>query len=74
MPNPACNLALTEQERAALSIALRTLLLGWGESENLSQKRLHTRLRAISTKLEALSPVATHTVTSGRRERQPLSH
>jgi hypothetical protein len=73
MLRPACNLALTEQERAALSIALRTLLKGWGESEDQSQKRLHARLLAISAKLDALNPDAALAATK-TKERQRLSH
>ena len=80
MPRFACNLALTEPERSTLVIALRTLLKSWGESENQSQERLHARLRAISTKLEALNPAAAHTIRATRiarvvaKERRALSH
>lgn len=47
-------LALTAQERAALSIALGTLLKLWGDSEDASQERIHTKLRGIAKKLELL--------------------
>ena len=77
MPKPAWNLALTEPELAALSITLRTLLKGWGDSEDQSQKRFHARLSAISAKLETLSPTvahAKHPARAAAEERHPASH
>jgi|GEM_PF-5094555 len=47
-------LALTAQERAALSIALSTLLRLWGDSEDASQERIRAKLRSIAKKLEEL--------------------
>lgn len=47
-------LALTAQERAALSAALHTLLKLWGDSEDASQERIHTKLRSVAKKLELL--------------------
>ena len=66
MPRPACNLTLTESERAALSIALRTLLKGWGESEDRSQQRLYARLLAVSAKLDTLSQASAPASSSTR--------
>lgn len=54
-------LVLTAQERKALSVALRTSLRGWGESENSTQKRIREKLESVLTKLDALddgSPLA----------------
>ena len=47
-------LALTTQERMALSIALSTLLKLWGDSEDARQERIHAKLRSIAKKLEVL--------------------
>jgi predicted DNA-binding transcriptional regulator YafY len=47
-------LMLTAQELAALSAALHTLLKLWGDSEDASQERIHTKLRSIAKKLELL--------------------
>jgi hypothetical protein len=47
-------LALTTQERAALSIALSTLFKLWGDSEDAGQERIRAKLRSIAEKLEVL--------------------
>ncbi len=48
------HLALTAQEQAALSAALNTVLKLWGDSEDASQERIHTKLRSVAKKLELL--------------------
>ena len=47
-------LSLTVQERVALSIALKTTLRHWGDSEDRAQERVHARLQSVVRKLDAL--------------------
>jgi hypothetical protein len=54
MSRDSISLVLTKQERAALSIALKTLLELWGSSEDGSQARIHAKLKSIAAKLDAL--------------------
>ncbi len=56
MSPQSIQLALTVQERAALSAALHTLLKLWGDSEDAGQVRIHTKLRSIAAKLAAFDP------------------
>jgi hypothetical protein len=54
MPREHIQVALTARERAALSIALSTLLKLWGDSEDAGQERIHAMLLSIAKKLEVL--------------------
>jgi hypothetical protein len=48
-------LELTVQERTALSIALKTTLRIWGNSEDKAQERVRGKLQSIDEKLDALN-------------------
>jgi hypothetical protein len=63
MPRQSIQLELTVQERAALSIALRTLLNLWGDSEDAKQERVHAKLRRIAEKLKSLDSERPHAVS-----------
>jgi hypothetical protein len=47
-------LMLTIQERVALSVALKTTLRLWGDSEDKAQERIRRKLQSIVGKLDAL--------------------
>ena len=47
-------LVLTVQERTALSVALKTTLRLWGNSEDKAQERVRGKLASIVEKLDAL--------------------
>ena len=49
-------LVLTVQERTALSVALKTTLRLWGNSEDKAQERVRGKLESIVKKLDALDP------------------
>jgi hypothetical protein len=53
-PSKTASLTLTSQERVALSIALKTTLRLWGDSEDAAQERVRGKLHSIATKLDAL--------------------
>lgn len=57
VPRNTMQLTLTERERAALSVALRTLLNLWGDSEDNAQERIHARLSSIAEKVDALASI-----------------
>jgi hypothetical protein len=48
-------LSLTVQERVALSIALKTTLRLWGDSEGQAQERVRGKLQSVARKLDALA-------------------
>ena len=54
MASNSAALSLTVQERVALSVALKTTLQHWGESEDRSQERVRGKLQVIVNKLDAL--------------------
>jgi hypothetical protein len=47
-------LVLTVQERTALSVALKTTLKLWGNSEDKAQESVRGKLKSIVEKLDAL--------------------
>jgi hypothetical protein len=47
-------LVLTIHERVALSIALKTTLRLWGDSEDQAQERIRSKLQSVVKKLDAL--------------------
>jgi len=53
-PSRATTLLLTVQERVALSIALKTTLQLWGNSEDAAQERVRKKLQTVLRKLDAL--------------------
>jgi hypothetical protein len=53
-PNSSA-LVLTVQERTALSIALKTTLKLWVDSEDKAQERVRGKLQSVLTKLNALA-------------------
>jgi predicted DNA-binding transcriptional regulator YafY len=53
-PSKTSPLILTSQERAALSIALKTTLQLWGNSEDAAQERVRKKLQTVLRKLDAL--------------------
>ena len=52
-------LVLTVQERVALSVALKTTLRLWGNSENKAQDRVRGKLQSIVEKLDTLATITT---------------
>jgi hypothetical protein len=53
-PSKTASLTLTSQERMALSIALKTTLRLWGDSEDQAQERVRGKLESVVRKLDAL--------------------
>jgi hypothetical protein len=56
-------LVLTTHERVALSIALKTTLQLWGNSEDAAQERVRKKLQTVLRKLDA---VDVSTVAGGK--------
>jgi hypothetical protein len=52
-------LVLTVHERLALSIALKTTLRLWGNSEDKAQERVRGKLQSVVRKLDALAATTT---------------
>jgi hypothetical protein len=71
MSRQSIQLVLTVQERSALSAALHTLLNLWGDSEDAGQARIHSKLRSIAAKLEALDPERTDGID--KRDAKPIA-
>ena len=53
-PPKTSPLILTSQERVALSIALKTTLQLWGNSEDAAQERVRKKLQTVLRKLDAV--------------------
>ena len=54
MTSKTAFLKLTSQERVSLSIALKTTLRLWGDSEDQAQERIRGKLQSVVKKLDAL--------------------